>query len=136
MLHVEKRATGARRLIVVGLLAIVTALVANLVIRALAFALLPLSPDIFQLQLVPICFFTVLLVGAAVLVYAAVLRFAKRPARVYTLIALIVLVLSFIPDIMKFGATNPLAMSVLLAFHVVDAAIVLVAMLRFVPSRW
>ncbi|GHO71201.1 hypothetical protein KSC_100930 [Ktedonobacter sp. SOSP1-52] len=44
-----------------------------------------------QLQIGQLSISTVVYVGIGVLVYALVVRFSKRPARIYTIIALIAL---------------------------------------------
>ena len=59
----EKRAGGALRLFMIGVLTIVAALLVNLVVRALAFATWPISPGFLPLQIGAISGFTIVLVG-------------------------------------------------------------------------
>ena len=54
--------------------------------------------------------FTVVLVTAAVVVFALVARFIKNPIRTYQIITLVVLVISFLPDIAYAGSSMPGAM--------------------------
>jgi NADH:ubiquinone oxidoreductase subunit K len=64
---------------------------------------------------------------AAVLVYAGVLRLSRNPARVYTIIAAVALVVSLIPDITYIptveGSSNGQT-AVLMVMHVVAAAVI------------
>jgi hypothetical protein len=144
IVQTEKRASGALRLFMVGMLTIVAALVANLVVRSLAFAIWPISPDFLPLQVGSICFFTVVLVGGDVLVYALVVRFSRHPVRTYTMIALIALLLSLVPPVMLFfnpdtrmlPGVTPLAASILMVIHIVDALIAIVLLTRLAPSKW
>src|SRR5215467_7079499 len=100
IVRTERRAGGALRLSMVGALTITAAVVADLAVRALAFALWPISPAFLPLQIGSICVFTVVLVGGGVVVYALVALFSRRPTRTYTMIALIALLLSLIPPVM------------------------------------
>lgn len=142
--HTEKRASGALRLFIVGVLTIAAAVVADLVVRALAFAIWPISPVFLPLQIGSISVFAAILVGIGVLVYALVVRFSKQPARTYIIIALIALLLSFVPTSMLFfypGARRvfpgitPLATSILIVLHIIDAMIAIVLLTRFAPSK-
>lgn len=88
-----------RTLWLIGPLAIIAAIIANLIARFIAFALLPLSDAVFvPLQIGAIIVFTVAGVGSAVIVYALVKRFAKNPVRTYLIIAAIALIISCIPN--------------------------------------
>ena len=110
-----------RRLMWVGPLTIVSAVAAVLAVRVIAFALLDLSPEFVALTWSALIIFTVTLVGAGVLVFAAVARWAADPVRMYQRVAFGALVVSMIPDLWlpggSPGATWPAA-SVLMAMHV------------------
>lgn len=139
----EKRAGGVLRLFIVGVLTIATTLGVNLVLRTLAYASLPISPIFLPLQIGSISVFTVVLVGGGVLVYAAVTRFSKRPARTYTLIGVSALLLSLIPNVLlllnpdtrTFPGVTRLATSILILFHIVDAGITIMLLTRLAPSK-
>src|SRR5262245_28091751 len=88
-----------RRLLWVGPLAIVASVIANQIIHFVALALLNISPDFPPLMIGPPIMFTIIGVLGAVIVYAIIGRLSRRPIRLFRAIALIVLVLSFIPDI-------------------------------------
>lgn len=121
----------------VGLLAIVIAVVANLIVRAVALPFIEVPPEFLPVSVIyPTIIFTAGGVLAAVIVFAIVGRFTRQPARVYTIIAVIALLLSLIPDIMMlvdpasvpFPGANLGNVTVLMVQHVV-AAIIAVWML-------
>jgi hypothetical protein len=139
----EKRADAAWRLFMVGVLTIAAAVGADLAVRALAFAIWPISPAFLPLQIGSICVFTAVLVGGGVLVYALVVRFSRRPARTYTMIALIALLLSLVPPVMLFfnpdtsmlPGVTPRASGILMVLHIMDALIAVVLLIRLAPSN-
>jgi len=143
IVRTEKRAGGALRLFMVGVLTIAAAVVADLVVRSIAFAIWPISPTFLPLQVGSICVFTAVLVGGGVLVYALVVRFSRHPSRTYTLIALIALLLSLVPPVMLFfnpdtrmlPGVTPLAASILMILHIVDALIAIVLLTQLAPSN-
>src|SRR5689334_21612227 len=90
---------SSRRLLWVGPLAIVAAVIANQIIRLIAVSLFNISPEFMALQVGPPFMFTIMGVLGAIIVYAVVGRISRRPIRLFRVIALVVLVLSFIPDI-------------------------------------
>ena len=123
----EERVSG-RRLLWVGPLAIIAAVVANQIVHLLALSLFKISPEFPPLQVGPPIAFTIMGVLGAVIVFAVVGRLSRRPIRLFRMIALIVLALSFIPDIalLATGAmpgTSPVAVGTLAAMHVVAWAI-------------
>ena len=96
----EGSAVDARRILWAGPLTVFAAVVAVLAVRIAAVAVLELPPDGFQ----PLGWFfpifdTVVLVSAAVIVYAIVARSSKSPIRTYGWIALAALAVSMIPDL-------------------------------------
>lgn len=89
-----------------GLLALMSSLVANHIIRLIAVALLNPDPGFLALTTwAPVTLFTVVGVVAATAVYALLRRFTANPNRIFTIVALAVFVLMLIPDIML--AVNP-----------------------------
>lgn len=116
------------RLLWVGPLAIAAAVVANVLVRTVAVALFDVSPEFPPLALEPTVVFTVVGVLGAVLVFALVVRFARRPVRLFRRIALVVLLLSFVPNVLLLvpssvpGATVP-AVVTLMFEHVVAWAV-------------
>jgi hypothetical protein len=127
----------------VGVLTIAAAVVADLVVRSIAFAIWPISPTFLPLQVGSICVLTTVLVGGGLLVYALVVRFSRHPSRTYTLIALNALLLSLVPPVMLFfnpdtrmlPGVTPLAASILMILHIVDALIAIVLLTQLAPSN-
>jgi len=127
----------------VSVFTVVVAIIANLIVRAVAFALLPLSAEFPPLRVSAVALFTFGGVVAAAGVYALVRRFTRRAVLIYSVVALIALLVSLIPDFQMLGdpAKEPFpgvtdswpgatvsAIWVMMAFHVV-AAVVSVGML-------
>jgi hypothetical protein len=112
-----------RRLLWVGPLAILASVIGVLIVRIIAVAVLNPNPMPISLGWVAPIMFTVVLVAGAVLVFALVARFARNPIRTYQIIAFVVLVLSFLPDLAYAqssmpGASWPVAIA-LIIMHVV-----------------
>jgi len=122
----------------VGLLAIVTATVVNVLIGYLEVTFLDISNLFSPLNgygtKVP---FSVIGVAGATVVYALVTRYSRSPMRLFLWVAGAALALSFVPDILLLafsvpGAT-PISVGVLMLLHVA-AFIISVGMLtRLVP---
>ena len=115
------------RYALVGLGAIVAAALANALVHVVGDALIGYDPRFVELgSAVGIAIFTTVPATGAVLVYGALLRFARRPARTFAIVAAVVLAISIIPDLtyipMEPGATAGQA-AVLVTMHVVAAAI-------------
>ena len=129
-----------RRLYWVGPLTVVAATLGVLVVRVIGVAIVRPSPAFPHLAWLPPTVFTVFLVICAVLVFALVVRFSKRPYRMYFIISVIVLVLSFLPDAAEPvfalvpGANWPNAI-LLMILHVVAWAITVGMLFRLTRSR-
>jgi hypothetical protein len=134
------QSTGSLSLWVVSLLTISAATMANLIARAIAFTLLPLSPTFEPLAWQSVILFTVVGVALACGVYALVRRFSRKAVRVYTLIAVIALLISLIPDVLilrdpvAFEADTTISeVAVMMVFHGVAAIVSLVLLTRLAP---
>jgi hypothetical protein len=90
-----------------GALAVVASVAANLIIRIIAVNILGIGSDFPPLGWGPPIVFTIIGVVGAVIVFAIVARFAKRPTWLFRIIGLMVLLLSLLPDI---GLLNSNAM--------------------------
>jgi hypothetical protein len=117
-LIVERIAWG--RLWLVGLFAIIASVVVNAVIAIAAVSFLPIPASSMQIR-IPMVYGVFTVIGAlgAVLVFALVARFSRRPIRLFRIIATVVLVLTFVPDLALFsflGGAVPVA--ILLLMHV------------------
>lgn len=115
---------------IAGLKAVVGALVATQVVRAVAVAVLDIPPEFQPLRGPgPVAFFTGVSAVGAVGVYAVVRRVALRPDFAFRWIAGVVLVLSIMPDMWlltdsageSFPGATPAAVLVLIALHVTAA---------------
>jgi Family of unknown function (DUF6069) len=115
----------------VGLLAIIASVAANLLVRQLALATLGISDEFEELSgigaIITITSLTTLGVLGAVIVFALLERFARRPILMFKRFAVVALVLSFVPDVLLLVASVPgatvVSVGVLMSMHVVAFAI-------------
>jgi hypothetical protein len=126
------RAFSWGRFALVGIGTVVVAVLANLLVYLIGSVVVGYDPQ-FVLLANPsgTILFTVVPAVAAVLLYAALIRFTSNPARIFTNIAVVVLIISLIPDL-TYIPTVPGASTgqtaILMLMHVV-AAVVIVSML-------
>ena len=112
-----------RRLLWVGPLTVLVSILGVLIVRVVAVAIL--QPDPIPLSLgwvIPIISTIVFVIGA-VLVFALVSRYAANPIRTYQVIAFVVLILTFVPDVIFvqvhfLNSTWPITIA-LMVMHVV-----------------
>ncbi len=88
-----------RKLWWVGPLTVLASIVGVLIVRVIAVAILRPNPVPIALGWIAPIVFTLVLCTGAVLVFALIGRFAKNPIRTYQIIAFVVLLLTFLPDI-------------------------------------
>jgi len=129
---VASPAVGRGRFVLVGIATVAAAVIANLLVYLLGSVVVGYNPQFIVLANASgTILFTVVPAIVAVLVYAALMRFTSNPARIFTNIAVVVLIVSLIPDLTYIpsvpGATSG-QIAVLMLMHVV-AAIVIVSML-------
>ncbi|MDX1687547.1 MAG: DUF6069 family protein [Candidatus Promineifilaceae bacterium] len=119
-----------------GVATVIAAVVANLIVRALLFALIDLPADFPPLQALRVAFLTVLGVGAAAVVFAVIARRSERPARTFRRVAVVAFLLSIVPNLAlainpsaaPFANASAMGFLILIVFHVV-AAVITVLML-------
>jgi Family of unknown function (DUF6069) len=116
------------RLLWVGPLTIIAAVVANVAFVTVTNPLFGVPPDFPALTREAVAAFTAVGVLLAVVVFALVARFARRPISLYRRIAIVALMLSFIPDLALLLIPGPIPVRVrevvlLMATHVVAAAV-------------
>ena len=106
--------------------ALVLSLLANAIVRSLVMAFFPISP-LFQAlaEFGGIIVFTVIGVFGATVVFAILARLTRRAVIIYRWLAGVLLVLSFVPNVLMLvvdapGATVPAVIS-LMVMHVVTA---------------
>ncbi len=120
----------------VGLLTLVTAVVVNFLISLVAKGLFFVAPTFFPLQAMIFVPFTVFGTLGAIIVFALLGRFARRPISTFQRTVWIVLLISFIPDLLvgflrPFPGTTFLDVGTLMLMHVATAMICLGSLLRF-----
>jgi cytochrome c biogenesis factor len=117
-------------------IALVVAIPLDLVLEAFARQAFEVSPDFepFQGTVAP---YTAGAVVLAAVVFAVLRRSVRDAARVYVRLAIVALVLSWIPDVALLlihdpGATVP-AVASLMVMHAAAAAVVVTSLLRIAP---
>ena len=126
------RAVSRGRFALVGLGTMAAAVVANLLVYLIGSVVVGYDPGFVVLANPSgTILFTVVPAIVAVLLYAVLVRFTTNPARIFTNIAVVVLILSLIPDLTYIpsvpGATSGQT-AILMLMHVV-AAVVIVSLL-------
>jgi hypothetical protein len=124
----EARAIGWGRFALVGIGTVLAAVIANVMVYFAGRAVVGYEPKFVILAGVgTTVFFTVIPAVVAVLLYAALLRFSRRPARTFAIIAAVVFVVTLIPDFTLIpgspGATAGQT-GVLVSMHVVAAGVI------------
>src|SRR5215216_6311356 len=125
---VESSAVSRGRFALVGLGTVVAAVIANLLVYLLGSVVVGYDPQFIVLANASgTILFTVVPAIVAVLLYAALTRFTDNPARLFTNIAVVVLILSLIPDLTYIpsvpGATSGQT-AILMVMHVVAAVVI------------
>jgi hypothetical protein len=108
-----------------GGLAVVLCLLANVVLVFGANAL-DVAPGLRALSVPPVAFLSAVGAGGATVVYWLVGRYATDGDRTFVRVAVVVLLLSFVPDaalLVNDPTATPLGVVVLAAMHVVVAAV-------------
>ena len=132
------------RIALAGVIAIVASVVVNVVIWWLGTMLVNPPADFVPLASPgPTIIFTIVFLVGATIVYAIINALSKNPARMFTIVATIVLVLGFIPDVMMLIAPESMPMGtptlgavlVLIAMHFAAFAITLWTFTRWAPQR-
>lgn len=126
------------RVVLAIVIALVIAVPLDLAIEAFARQAFAVSPDFppFQGSVAPYTAGGVVLAGV---VYAVLRRFVRDADRVYVRLAMVALVLSWIPDVALLfinepGATVP-AVASLMVMHAFAAAIVVTSLVRIAGAR-
>ena len=132
---VASPAVSRGRFALVGLGTVAAAVIANLLVYALGSAVVGYDPEFIVLANPSgTILFTVVPAIVAVLLYAVLMRFTNNPARIFTNIAIIVLILSLIPDLTYIptvpGATSGQT-AILMVMHVVAASVIVWMLTNF-----
>jgi hypothetical protein len=123
------------RFALAGLATVIAAVAANVLVYFIGSALVGYDPAFIVLANVSATIlFTVVPAIVAVLLYALLLRFTDNPARNFTIIAGIVLIISLVPDI-TYIPTVPGASTgqtaVLMVMHIVAAVVIVWVLTTF-----
>lgn len=122
---VEGHRFGGSSIMKRGGLAVALSIVANAAVLWIALAA-DIAPGFSPLSWPPVLLLTIVGAAGGTVVYWLVARRSERPARQFTVIAAIVLVLSFIPDVVLLPGTpdaTTAGIVVLMLMHVIVAAI-------------
>src|SRR5918995_1303390 len=116
------------RYALISLATVVAAVLANVLVYFIGSAVVGYDPLFIVLANVSATIlFTVVPAIVAVLFYAILMRFTSNPARIFTNIAIVVLILSLIPDLTYIpsvpGASSGQT-AILMVMHVVAAAVI------------
>jgi hypothetical protein len=116
------------RFALIGLATVVAAVLANVLVYFIGSAVVGYDPQFIVLTNVSATIlFTVVPAIVAVLLYAILLRFSSNPARIFTNIAVVVLIISLIPDLAYIpsvpGASSGQT-AILMLMHVVAAGVI------------
>ncbi len=132
------------RVLAAGGIAIVGSVIANLVVYFIGRMVVNPPADFLPLASpMPTIIFTTLFLVVATAVFAMINAWSSNRARVFTIVAVIALVLGFIPDIMLIVSpeTSPMgtptvsAVLVLIVMHFVAFAITMWSFLTWAPRR-
>ena len=116
---------------VVGSVAVLASVVANLIIRAITVPALDISSEFEPMQMPRIAFFTVIGTGAGVVAFHFIRQRSSRPVRTFLIVAAAALAGSYVPNLILLfagsqetfpGITNS-AVGVLMVMHLVAAVI-------------
>jgi Family of unknown function (DUF6069) len=126
------------RLLRVGALVVAAAVAVNVVVRTVAVSLFGIGEGFLALDLGPTVMFTVIGVAGAVVVFGLISRFSRRPVRLFRWVALVVLVISLIPDVLVApsipGATIPGVLTLMIE-HVASWAVAVTLLPRLTAGQ-
>ena len=122
----------------IGLGTIVAAVLANVIVFFICGTFVAYDPQFLPLASVgAIVIFTVFPAIIAAVIYAILLRFIRNPARIFTIIAVVALAISLIPDLTYIptvpGVTTAQT-AVLLLMHFVAAIVIVGGLTRSRPQ--
>jgi hypothetical protein len=131
----QSRVVNWGRFALVGLAAVVASGLSTVLVYFAGDAVVRYDSDFVELgSAVGDGIFTSVLAVGAVLVYAALLRFARNPVRTFTIVSAVVLVLSLIPDF-TIAASDPgssnAQVAILVLMHFAAAAVIVPMLTTF-----
>jgi hypothetical protein len=137
---VGEPSTSWRRVLTVGAAAVMASTMANVVVAQALAGLLQVPTVFAPLQAPSVASLTVVGVSAAILVFAALARLSANPIRVFTILAAVGLVITWLPDVLlytsgTFPGTTAAGVLSLMSLHVVAATVVVLLVRRYGLSR-
>jgi hypothetical protein len=132
--------TTVSRLWWAGLSAFLIAIAGNFIVRMFTGSVTFIPPQFAPFQIPRITIFTLVGVLGATLLFAVLVRFTRKPIRLFWIISVIFLLISFIPNIAMFftnfvpGAT-PAGIISLMIMHVITAAAAVIVLTRSVQPQ-
>lgn len=137
---VEGRGVSLGRLAAVGVLTVAVAVVVNVVIRTVAVSVFGIGEGFQPLGVGPTVFFTVVGVTGAVVVFGLMLRFVRRPVRLFRRVALAVLLVSLVPDLLllvtnSIPGTTVAGVGTLMLEHIATWAVAVGMLTSFVKEK-
>ena len=129
------RVVVTRRLLWVGPLALVASLVATVLIRTIAVAAFDVPSELESLRIGAVILLTIVGVVGAVAVFAVISKWARRPVQLYLKIAVVALLLSWVPDIdilisEPYRGTGVDSVGTLMSMHAVVAVITVTLLIK------
>jgi hypothetical protein len=123
-----------------GVATVAVAVLVNVVIRTVAVSVLGIGEGFLPLGVGPTVVFTMVGMAGAVVVFGLMLRFAKRPVRMFRRVALAVLLVSLVPDVLMLLApsmpgTTVAGVLTLMVEHVVSWAVAVGVLTRLVGEK-
>lgn len=124
----------------VGPLTIVASVIVNLLILLIAKATLPISTGFAPLAVGPVMMWSLVGSLGATLVFFLLARFTRRPIRIFQIVALIVFLVTLLPDIALFFTpafpdTTALSVGTLMLMHAGTALICVGLLTRLVRTK-
>ncbi len=104
---ISQERVAARKLLWVGPLTIIVVALANLVVRTIAVAFFDVPDGFTYLQAPFVIGSTVIFLGLAFVAFVLVGRFTRHPVRVYRIVALVGLVVSFLNPVLALAGLFP-----------------------------
>jgi Family of unknown function (DUF6069) len=116
-------------------IAAAAAVVVNVLVRAIAIALFDIPDSFEHIALRAVVVSTLIGVLAAAVVYAIIRRLARDPARTFTIVAVVALLVSFAAPLSLGLDEDGAAVGTLMLMHVLTAAIVVLTFTRPLGRR-
>ncbi len=109
-----------------ALAAMVGAVVGNIIVGTVVKLIFNIPPEFLPLGTVRYVIFTIVGMIGAIVVYVALVKTSQQPIRIFTMVSVVFLIISYVPDILMLvtefmpGATIP-GVATLMVMHTVPA---------------